>query len=258
MDNVIEKQDIEKHTIQKYRFKVLGSSVQNEDESCEDRAEIDKKEILELPESKEEFVQQDENKFVEELLKKSDELSSNIIKMQMQIEKQESDFHNRLETEIAREKETSLKEGYEKAKQELEQKYDLAMQSYKNSAQKLNDKLNTIDDFLSKIEKDIANTAVEVAKEVVKKEISSDSSDVAIALAKELLNELRDANKITIKVHPDDFKMMSEVFGDNKKVKVEVDTAISKGGVVLLSENGNLDGNISERFEKVKNLLHDN
>ncbi|NOX16007.1 MAG: flagellar assembly protein FliH [Epsilonproteobacteria bacterium] len=256
MDNVIEKQELDKHTIQRYRFKVLGSSLQEEGEL----------EDIELQKENEETaipvenvkISQDENKFIEELLKKSDELSSNIIKLQMQIERQESDFNTRLESEILRQKEISTKEGYEKAKLELEDSFKSSIENYKNSAQKLDEKLKEIDSFLKKVEDDVANTAVEVAKEVVKKEISNSSSAVAIALAKQLLEELKDANKIIIKVNPEDFKILKDIYKDNEKIKIEADKAISKGGVVLLSENGNLDGNISQRFEKVKYLLQSN
>jgi len=256
VDNVIEKQELDKHTIQRYRFKVLGSSLQEEGEL----------EDIELQKENEETaipvenvkISQDENKFIEELLKKSDELSSNIIKLQMQIERQESDFNTRLESEILRQKEISTKEGYEKAKLELEDSFKSSIENYKNSAQKLDEKLKEIDSFLKKVEDDVANTAVEVAKEVVKKEISNSSSAVAIALAKQLLEELKDANKIIIKVNPEDFKILKDIYKDNEKIKIEADKAISKGGVVLLSENGNLDGNISQRFEKVKYLLQSN
>ena len=43
-----------------------------------------------------------ESTFIEELLKKTDELSGNIVKLQMQIENQESEFKIRLENETVR------------------------------------------------------------------------------------------------------------------------------------------------------------
>jgi len=256
MDNVIEKQELNKHTIQRYRFKVLGSNMQDDEQAQEDNLEIDVKEA-QTPAQKFE-VKENENKFVEELLKKSDELSSNIIKLQIQIEKQEDDFKIRLEQEVTRERDIATKNGYEKAKLESQEKLDVTISNYKDSAKKLDEKVKELDNFLNKTQDDIANTAVEVAKEVVKKEISSEGSDVAIALSKELLRELKDADAIVLKVHPDDFSILNDIYKDNDKVTVEEDMAILKGGVVLLSKNGNLDGNISQRFEKVKNLLQNN
>jgi len=253
MDNVIEKKELEKHTIEKYRFKVLGSTLQDEEVLISPEIDINAKSIVEPEESM--LPKADESKFVDELLKKSDELSSNIIKLQIQIEKQEDDFKARLDKEVLREKEIAQKEGFEQAKSELEDKLNTTVLNYKNSATKMDEKVKELDSFLNKMQDDIAHTAVEVAKEVVKKEISDSSSSVATALSKELLKELKDANRITLKVNPQDAKGLSEVYKDNDRISIEPDPAISKGGVVLFSENGNLDGNISQRFEKVKNLL---
>jgi flagellar assembly protein FliH len=256
MDNVIEKRELEKHTIEKYRFKVLGSAVQDENAPNNSDLDEDAKEIAEPIES---FVPQvDESGFVEELLKKSDELSSNIIKLQIQIEKQESDFKARLEEEVSRQRKEASKEGYEQAKSELEEKSNEIILNYTNSAKKLDEKIKEMDNFLDKTQDDIAHTAIDVAKEVVKKEISASSSSVATALSKELMSELKEANQITLKVNPQDLEVLREIYKDNDKVSVDADLAISKGGVVLFSKKGNLDGNISQRFEKVKNLLENN
>ncbi len=255
MDNVVEKKELEKHTIEKYRFKVLGLTVQDEEALIDPDIDINAKSIEEPEESI--LPKADESKFVDELLKKSDELSSNIIKLQIQIEKQEDDFKARLDKEVSREKEIAQKEGFEQAKSELEEKLNVTVLNYENSAKKMDEKIKEMDTFLNKMQDDIAHTAVEVAKEVIKKEISDSSSSVATALSRELLDELKDANRITLKVNPQDAKILNEVYKDNDRVSVEPDPAISKGGVVLFSENGNLDGNISQRFEKVKNLLED-
>ncbi len=255
MDNVIEQNELNKHTIQRYRFKVLGSSALEENSFKTDKNEEEKIVVDSL--HVQDKIDVGQNKFIEELLRKSDELSSNIIKLQMQIEKQEDEFQRRLKDDISREKEISSNEGYEKAKSELEANFNDGISNYTDSAKKLDDKVRELEIFLKKIESDVANTAVEIAKEVIKKEILSSGSSVATALSKELLSELKDTSKITLKVNPHDFSVLDEIYKDNDKIKVEADSAISKGGVVLLSENGNLDGNISARLEKVKYLLQD-
>ena len=94
-----------------------------------------------------------------------------------------------------------------------------------------------------------------MAKEVVKKEILTSSSDVAVALAKELIKDLKDTSNITIKTNPETYEALNEVFKDNDKVDVQSDDAVSIGGVVFLSEKGNLDGNLSARLEQIKCLL---
>ncbi|MDX1808362.1 MAG: flagellar assembly protein FliH [Sulfurospirillaceae bacterium] len=253
MENIILQDDISNHSIQKYRFKVLGSYAKDEQQNQYDV--IDNKDLHEEVIQPPKKVDETQSKFIEELLKRSDELSSNIVKLQMQIEKQEEEFERRLKEDLAREKDISYNEGYEKAKLDLEENFDSLTLKYNNSNQRLNEKIIEIDNSFKKLEHDLSTSAVEIAKEVIKKEISNSSSDIAVALSKNLLQEIKDANKITLKINPYDFMTLDEIYKNNDKIKVEADDAISKGGVILLSENGNLDGTISARLEKVKYLL---
>ncbi len=253
MDNVIEQSELDNHTVQRYRFKVLGS-IKVEEENVDEFSQEDdlskKSEII-----KKDQIDETQNQFIEELLKKSDTLSSNIIKLQMQIEKQESEFENRLKESVAREKEISFDEGYAKAKEKLEENYNEKVSNYLESAKKLKEKIESFDGFFEKIEKNLIDTSLEVAKEVIKKEISTASSQVAESLSKALIKDLGDAGKITLKVNPKDFDRLSEIFAQEAKIDVQSDAAISLGGVILLSDSGNLDGNISARMEKVRYLL---
>ncbi len=253
MDNVIEQNKLGGHTIQRYRFKVLGSGKADAEMTEETHMENSVDETLTTKKS--DVDESSQNQFIEELLKKSDTLSTNIIKLQLQIEKQEKEFENRLKESVAREKEISFNEGYSKAKDELESNYLEKVSNYIESVRRLEEKIGEFDSFFEKVEKNLLDTSLEVAKEVIVKEISNSSSQIAVALARELMNDLKDANKISLKVNPKDFDMVNEVFVNNPKVDVQSDTAISSGGVVLLSDSGNLDGNISARLEKIKFLL---
>lgn len=253
MDNIIGQNELDKHTIQRYRFRVLGSGNIEEETLDHEAVKIDTNENSNIVQN--ENNDQEQNQFVEELLKKSDLLSTNIIKLQMQIEKQESDFANRLSETVAREKELSFNEGYEKAKAELEKQYEEKISAYIETARKLDEKTKEFDNFFQKLEKNLLDTSLEIAKEVVKKEILTSSSDIAIALARELIKDLKDSSSMIIKTNPENYEALKEVFKNNDKVNVQSDDAISIGGVVLLSEKGNLDGNLSARFEQIKCLL---
>ena len=72
------------------------------------------------------------------------------------------------------------------------------------------------------------------------------------------LKELEDASKIELKVNPKDLEMLQELYANNEKIKVSADDAITLGGVVLLSDAGNLDGSLAMRLEKVKYLIQEN
>ena len=261
MDNVIEQDKMGRHTIQRYRFKVLGSVKSEEEREEYGKQNVETSDFQpEKSSNTNDIVKNDsadinQNKFIEELLKKSDTLSTNIIKLQIQIEKQESEFEARLKESVAREKEIAYNEGYAKAKAELEEKYNEKMANYIESAKKFKEKMDSIDGYFAKIEKNLLDTSLEVAREVIKKEISNVSSQVALSLSKALVEDLKDAVKITIKTNPKDYDTLKEVFAQDVRVEVHTDSAISPGGVILLSERGNLDGSISARLEKVKYLL---
>jgi len=91
MKNVIDTKVANDHKIEPYRFKVLsGTNSSNEEENTYDEIEQEKVEEVVVEKSITESVtkqNEQQNKFIEELLKKSDELSSNIIKLQMQVER---------------------------------------------------------------------------------------------------------------------------------------------------------------------------
>jgi len=261
MRNVIDTKIANEHKIEPYRFKVLGggtSFVYEEESITPDIIKSEKAEenIVEKPNA-EPIVKQDEqqNKFIEELLKKSDELSSNIIKLQMQVEKQEIEFQNRLTNELDRESKSSYEKGYQEAKKELASNLDEIKQKFYNSISILENEAKKGNDFLKKIENELSQTAVEVAKEVIFKEIKHSSSEIAMALSKNLMEELKDAKNIKLKVNPKDYDALKEVYSSIDNIRIDADSAIAEGGVVVLSDVGNLDGNISTRLEKVKNLI---
>jgi len=260
MKNIIDSKTAANHRIEPYHFKVLGGvSSAHEEEIVEVQAnteEVAKKEPVKVQKS-EPVVQIDEqqNQFIEELLKKSDELSTNIIKLQMQIEKQESDFNNRLENELKRESENSYEKGYQKAKDDLESSIEEIKEKFLNSINTLEVESKKGDDFLKSVESELSDTAIEVAKEVILKELKESSSEIAVSLSKKLIEELKDAKSIKLKVNPKDCESLKERYSAIENISVDSDNAIAEGGVVVLSDAGNLDGNISTRLEKVKNLI---
>ncbi|ORI02557.1 flagellar assembly protein FliH [Campylobacter concisus] len=197
-----------------------------------------------------------ESSFVEELLKKTDELSSNIIKLQMQIENQESEFAKRLEAEISRAKEDGKNEGIAQANSANEARINELEARFSASAAKLDEQYVKFDEFLKKIEEELGQTAIKIAKEVIDKEISTSSSQIAHHLASSLIKELSNVKNIEIRVNPEDSEYIKEQFSKNEHVKISADDAISKGGVVIISDGGNIDATMQTRLEKLKMLVN--
>ncbi len=197
-----------------------------------------------------------ESSFIEELLKKTDELSSNIIKLQMQIENQESEFAKRLEAEISRAKEDGKNEGIAQANAANEAKINELEARFSTSVAKLDEQYVKFDEFLKKIEEELGQTAIKIAKEVIDKEISTSSNQIAHHLASSLIKELSNVKNIEIRVNPEDSEYIKEQFSKNEHVKISADGAISKGGVVIISDGGNIDATIQTRLEKLKMLVN--
>ena len=197
-----------------------------------------------------------ESSFIEELLKKTDELSSNIIKLQMQIENQESEFAKRLETEISRAKEDGKNEGIAQANAANEARINELEARFNTSAAKLDEQYVKFDEFLKKIEEELGQTAIKIAKEVIDKEISTSSNQIAHHLASSLIKELSNVKNIEIRVNPEDSEYIKEQFSKNEHVKISADDAISKGGVVIISDGGNIDATMQTRLEKLKMLVN--
>ena len=194
--------------------------------------------------------------FVEDLLKKTDEMSSNIIKLQMQIESQENEFNNRLNLELESAKEKFSKEGYEQARAEFEKELNDLRDKYLKSVSKLEEACVNLNAFIEKNEKELADTAIDIAKEVILKELENNSSKIAYALAKDLINELKGAGSIEIKVNSIDYNYLKEHFSENSHIKITLDDAISKGSVIILSDSGNIESNLNARLIKIKKMVN--
>jgi flagellar assembly protein FliH len=261
-EKVIQGKTLSKYSINKYQYKAFEG-----DEAIFEHS-ISKKQKQPEPYAPQIIQQCDEQPaaqesissiHVETLLKKIDELSSSLIKMEMQMERQQADFNARLEEE----KKRAYDDGFGAAARELDasykEKYENNERLLLSSVKKLEEVSGSFASKLSEIESELAKTAVSIAEQVIKKEVSENSSKVALSLAKELLGKLKDASKIKVKVNKLDAEYLRRALESETKIVIEEDDAIQRGGVVVLSDIGNLDGNINSRFLKVKeDLLGDN
>jgi len=258
--NVISNHTSDQHVVEGYRFKVI-SEFTNENENLKElkTEEAPKQNQIPSPQVLQEKEPEPMNfqpSFVEDLLKKTDEMSNNIIKLQMQIESQESEFNNRLTSELENAKEKFTKEGYEQAKNEFEKELEELRTRYLKSVAKLEETCMNLDSFVQKNEKELPDVALDIAKEVILKELDENHSKIAYALAKDLLGELKGASAIELKVNSSDYEYLKEQFQNTKHIKINLDDAISKGSVVILSDIGNIESNLNNRLIKIKKMIN--
>ncbi|MDX2331008.1 flagellar assembly protein FliH [Campylobacter hepaticus] len=266
--NVISGGTSNQHVVEGYRFKVISEfdnhvvehHLQNSNEENDKRTHEDvvqeNQSIVSTQTIQESQIQTFQPNFVEDLLKKTDEMSSNIIKLQMQIESQENEFNNRLNSELENAKEKFTKEGFDKAKEEFQKELDELKDKYLKSIAKLDDACANLEIFIEKNEKELAQTAIDIAKEVILKELELDSQKIAYALAKDLISELKGASAIELKINAQDYEYLKEQFSQDTHIKVSLDDAISKGSVVIISDAGNIESNLNSRLMKIKKMVN--
>ncbi len=259
MATVIPNMFVNEHSVNKYNFKViaLGSSDEGKEESSS-QTQTQHQRVEPTPVQNAEEIDSSslsnssKESLIESLMKKTDEMSSNFIKLQMKLEAKEEEFKQ----ELQKAKEQAFAEGMEagraKAIEDGEVGISEAIELCASSVKKLDASAQEFQSALEGIKQELVHAALDISKEVIKVELSSASSEVATLLSEELIKDLQSASKIRLKVNPKDHGRVSEAVGTLEHVEVLSDSAISPGGVVVISDAGNIDAEISKRFERVK------
>ncbi len=254
MSNIIDKESQKSHTIEKFEFR-----------SIEDIKEIEPKDSeMEFDELQESFennsdTSEDDSASIDinELLEKIDKLSDENVKLSLKLEESNKEYEERLKHE----KELSYKEGKEdgikEATSSLQEPSEELNTQLLKSITTLDEKLIEINGYLSNIEDQLKDASIIIAKKVIKKELEKNSHIIASNLAKSLLSDLKDATHIKLKVHPHDEKYLISELKELKNIEIEADDAINKGGIIILSDIGNIDNNISTRLQKAISLIQE-
>jgi len=252
---VISKSRMEKYNVNPYHFKVL-SGVDDEFveqplvEQNNQVEEKQKKPITEVDSSA--ISQSSKDALIESLMKNNDEMSSNFIKLQMKIEAKEEEYKK----EIEKAKEIAFNEGLAQGEIQAQKNYEsdlgVRLSQFATSITTLDEKAKEFIISLDVIKGSLMSAAIDIASEVVNIELDENSSTIAKTLSQELIKELQNASKITLKVNPIDYNDISTTIGSLENIDVVVDAAVSKGGVIATSDVGNIDAQISKRFQRVK------
>lgn len=266
MAKVIAEDKLSKHTMDKYKFKVFSMSAGNTDEECEEKPQVQSapresvqvegsqtKEQSEVDSSS--LSSSSKDSLIESLMKKTDEMSSNFIKLQMKLETM-SDEH-KLELEKVKDEsfQKGVETGLEQAKNNLDKSYEEGISHFSSSVEKLENSAKEFEIALEGIKSSLVEAACDIAKEVISIELSENSNEIAKVLSDELLNELQSASKVKLKVNPKNHAALSQALGSLKHVEVLSDNAVSEGGVVVLSDAGNIDAQIQKDLRELSALL---
>lgn len=263
MATVISGKAMDNHNINKYNFKVLafGADKANENTQTNQNAQTNEDANYTKenhPQKRESDVdssamsQSSKDSLIESLLNKTDEMSSNFIKLQMKLEAKEEDF--KIELQKAKEEAFSqgLEAGLAQAKKDANENNANGLDLFSSSVTKLEKSAKDFETALESIKSELITAALDISKEVINIEIGTNSEAIAKVLSEELIKELQSASKVTLRVNPRDHGFISEKVGLLAHVSIISDSAVSPGGVVAMSDAGNIDSQISKRFERVK------
>ncbi|GHV05468.1 flagellar assembly protein FliH [Campylobacterota bacterium] len=196
-----------------------------------------------------------ESDMVAALVGKMESFGDNVVKLQMQLEKQEAEFVAKLEQEKQRSFDEGRSIGENDTKNAILGEVKAQKDQLAESLIKLENALVSFGAHSASLEKELSSIAVEIASEVITLEVSARSGEIAKALSLKLLEEIKDAQKITIRANPDDATELITALGSDPRVKITTDRAVAAGGVVISSDAGNINAELHHRFAAIKKSI---
>jgi flagellar assembly protein FliH len=253
LSRIVNGEAVEKHIINQYTFKSFDDNEVAEEKNPAASQNENHTQNNNIHSNDEQNTQNGNNEVIEKLLQKIEELSNNIVNIQTNFEKQLSECKQQIESEKKKAYEQGYGKGKEDASAEVSNDIKEKIELLHSSVKKV-DKINEVfEEKILSIEKELISVALDIAKEVIQKEVSENSKEIAYNLAKALMEEIKDATKIQIKVNPKDAKYLKEQ--DLQNVEIIEDDAVKEGGVVILSDIGNIDAQILQRFKAIKEAV---
>lgn len=111
--------------------------------------------------------------------------------------------------------------------------------------------------IVKETEREVVQLALALARRVVHREVSLDPTLVA-AMAHVALEKVGDTTPATIRLNPDDYIAISAQRGQNwegARVTILPDPAVTRGGCVVQSDFGQVNGALDAQFEQMTRAL---
>lgn len=250
--NIISAQDLGQHNMKKYEFKKIESSpLEALDEATEPHEEAKesptKSQVAMIESSL-------EKELIEKLLNKSDNLESALTSLHAQFQA----LHEQMTAREKAAREEGFKEGELKAQLSFKDEAEKLTERSAKTIIKLDEAIEATKNKLVAFEAEVSAIALDIAKEVIIKEVEANSAKIAALIAKELLQSLSGNLNVVIRANPLDFDYLNNLVKNKQNIKIKSDDAIVRGGVVITSESANLDGSVMARYNILKQSVLDN
>jgi flagellar assembly protein FliH len=103
-------------------------------------------------------------------------------------------------------------------------------------------------------ERELVQLALEIAKKVVRREVTVDR-EIVISLARVALARLHNRALATVHLHPDDFEFVAahrDRLGGGNTVQLVEDSTIGRGGCFIETDLGDIDARIEQQFGEIE------
>ncbi len=120
-------------------------------------------------------------------------------------------------------------------------------------AQTLEELSGLRDNMVRQTERELVQLAVAIARRILQREVSVDP-ELTAALAHIALERIGSATPATVRLHPDDFAIVSGGHPGawiGRQVEVRPDPSIARGGCLLESEFGSIDASVDAQVNEI-------
>ena len=151
--------------------------------------------------------------------------------------------------------ERGFNEGQKAGKEVGEKMVEASLKQYALTLEEL---ANLRTQVLSASEREVVTLALEIARKVVKREVTIDE-DIILALVKVAMKRLGEESVMTVRLNPRDVQSIlrfrngaatGSVLTD--AIKLVEDPLISRGGCLIETESGIIDARVEEQFREIE------
>jgi flagellar assembly protein FliH len=106
----------------------------------------------------------------------------------------------------------------------------------------------------ARAERDLVKLALEIARKVVHREVTSDP-DIVLTLARVALERLHPRAVAKVLLHPDDFEYVNahrHALSHASTLELVADASITRGGCLVQSEHGDMDARLEQQFASIE------
>ena len=173
------------------------------------------------------------------------------------LEENQESKQDQFKLQLEQKYEQGFRIGYENAKNDIEKLYN---EKLAKKVEEFNKILETMDKKISGYDLEFENLVIqlsfEIAQKIMKKEIKRET--IIERVLKDSLKKILGANSVIIKIHPEDYKIISDDYSGKffdesfSRIKFEQDERIEQGGCVVETEIGNVDARIASQLGELK------